>query len=139
MPNTFVIRAHKAKDAGAKEKKMQYLLLIYGDESAYGQGTPAEQEANMKEWNDYTVDLRNAGVFTAGEALHPTATAKSVRDQNGTAQVVDGPFAETKEQLGGFYLLDTPDLDTAIMWAHRCPGSKYGTIEVREVQVFPTQ
>ena len=116
---------------------MQYMLLIYGNEANRGNGSEAEQQAEMKKWFDYTEEMRSAGVFKAGDALQPTATATSVRDDSGDALVTDGPFAETKEQLGGYYLLDVADLDEAIKWAHKCPGSRYGTIELRPIMEFP--
>jgi hypothetical protein len=116
---------------------MQYLLLIYGDENQRFNVSEAEQEASMAEWFQYTADLRSSGVMKAGDALQPTSTATSVRDQGGEPMVTDGPFAETKEQLGGYYLLDVADLDEAIKWAHKCPGARTGTIELRPVVVFP--
>jgi hypothetical protein len=113
------------------------MLLIYGDESGRGNLGEAEQEAEMAKWFGYTEEMRSAGVMSAGDALQPTATATSVRDKDGEAMVTDGPFAETREQLGGYYLLDVPDLDEAIKWAHKCPGARYGTIELRPVMEFP--
>ena len=116
---------------------MQYMLLIYGNESARGEGSEAEQQAEMQKWFDYTEEMRSAGAMKAGDALQPTATATSVRDDGGQPLVTDGPFAETKEQLGGYYLLDVADLDEAIKWAHKCPGARYGTIELRPIMEFP--
>jgi hypothetical protein len=115
---------------------MHYMLLIYGDESSQGQGSEAEQQAEMAKWFAYTEEMRSAGVFQAGDALQPTGTATTVRDNGGEPLVSDGPFAETKEQLGGYYLLEVADLDEAIKWAHKCPGSRYGSIELRPVVVF---
>ena len=116
---------------------MRYMLLIYGDESAYSNVSEADQEAEMAKWFSYTEEMRNAGVSTAGDALQPTATATSVRDNGGEPLVSDGPFAETKEQLGGYYLLEVADLDEAIKWAHKCPGARSGTIELRPIMEFP--
>jgi hypothetical protein len=116
---------------------MQYMLLIYGNENGWANATEAEQQAEMEKWNVYTEEMRASGVFKAGDALQPTATATSVRDDGGEPLVTDGPFAETREQLGGYYLLDVPDLDAAIKWAHKCPGAKWGTIELRPVIEFP--
>jgi hypothetical protein len=113
---------------------MRYLLLIYGDESKYAALSEAELEADMKEWWEYTAAIKAAGASPGGEALQPTSTATSVRDDNGRPLVTDGPFAETREQLGGYYLLDVENLDEAITWAHRCPGTKFGTIELRPIQ-----
>jgi hypothetical protein len=115
---------------------MRYLLLIYGDESTYGQMSEAELQADMQKWFEYTNALREAGATSGGEALQPTTTATSVRDDNGSPLVTDGPFAETREQLGGYYVLDVENLDEAIKWAHRCPGVNYGTIELRPIQEF---
>jgi hypothetical protein len=116
---------------------MRYMLLIYGNESARGGGSEAEQQAEMQKWTDYTEEMRSAGAMVAGDPLEPTATATSVRDNGGEPLVTDGPFAETKEQLGGYYLLDVADLDEAIKWAHKCPGARYGTIELRPIMEFP--
>lgn len=115
---------------------MKYMLLIYGGESAMAAASPQEQEAEMAKWFAYTDDLRSAGVMMAGDALHPTATATSVRVRDGKAITTDGPFAETKETLGGYYLLDVPTLDVALDWAAKCPGAAYGTIEVRPLMEF---
>jgi hypothetical protein len=115
---------------------MRYLLLIYQDESRYGQMSEAEIEANMGQWFEYTAAITAAGASPGGEALQPTATATSVRDDNGNPLVTDGPFAETREQLGGYYLLDVENLDEAIKWAHRCAGISNGTVELRPIQEF---
>ena len=113
---------------------MRYLLLIYGDPEAYGKLSEAEMQADMQKWWEYDSAIKAAGASPGGEALQPTATATSVRDDNGNPLVTDGPFAETREQLGGYYLLDVENLDEAIKWAHRCPGVKFGTIELRPIQ-----
>ena len=110
---------------------MQYMLLIYGDESRRGDGPP-----DLEPWIEYGEWLTGEGLMKAGDALQPTATATSVRAPDGEPIVSDGPFAETKEQLGGYYLIDAPDLDKALEAAKRCPGARFGTIEVRPVQVF---
>ena len=115
---------------------MRYMLLIYGDEAGWGESSEAEQQAEMAKWFAYTEEMRAAGVTPGGEALQPTATATTVRDNGGEPLVSDGPFAETREQLGGYYLLDVADLDEAIKWAHKCPGVKNGSIELRPVVEF---
>ncbi len=115
---------------------MKYAILIYGDEAQLGETPEEAMKAVMDEWWGYEGQLQEAGVKLAGEALQPTATGKSVRAQDGKTSVSDGPFAETKEQLGGFYLLDVKDEDEAIEWARKCPGAKFGTIEVRPIQPF---
>jgi hypothetical protein len=116
---------------------MRYMLLIYADESGRSNISEEDQQAQMAKWFGYTEEMRAAGVSDQGDALQPTATATCVRDNDGEPLVTDGPFAETKEQLGGFYLLDVADLDEAIKWAHKCPGAAAGTIELRPIQEFP--
>ena len=119
---------------------MQYLLLIYGDEAAGNERFEAmsEEERNqmLGGWWTYDNQLREAGVHVAGEALHPTMTAKTVRVQNGEPMVTDGPFAETKEQLGGFYLIDVASEQEALDWAAKMPSHPFGSVEVRQVMVF---
>jgi len=116
---------------------MQYLLLIYGDEQLQGDVPEDQREAVMKAWYEYTDWLGEKGWMRAGDALLPTTEATSVRVQDGERVVTDGPFAETKEQLGGYYLLDVDHLDDAIEAAARCPGAAYGTIELRPVMQLP--
>jgi hypothetical protein len=116
---------------------MRYMLLIYGDESGWGNLSEADQQSEMAKWYAYTEEMRAAGVSNQGDALQPTATATSVRSKNGEPIVTDGPFAETKEQLGGYYLLDVADLDEAIKWANKCPAAPVGTVELRPIQEFP--
>jgi hypothetical protein len=115
---------------------MQYLLLIYGDEKAAADMSKEAIDAEMGEYTAYTENLEKSGIMRAGEALHPTSAATTVRVQNGKTLTTHGPFAETKEQLGGFYLLDCNNLDEAIEWAAKCPGARGGSIEVRPVVDF---
>ncbi len=119
---------------------MQYILLIYGNEAmrneAMGAMSEEEQNAEMGKWFAYSESLRQAGVHVAGEALHPTPTASTVMMPNGEPLVTDGPFAETKEQLGGFYIIDVPSKDVALEWAAKIPSAPYGPVEVREVMTF---
>jgi hypothetical protein len=115
---------------------MRYLLLIYSDESAYASMSEAELQADMAKWGEYTNEIVAAGASPGGDALQPTSTATTVRDDGGKPIVTDGPFAETKEQLGGYYLLDVENLDAAIEWAHKCPAARYGTIELRPIQEY---
>jgi hypothetical protein len=117
---------------------MKYLLLIYGNEKAMGSAAPDATKQIVSAYNAYTTALRESGSYIAGEALQPTATATAIRGAGSAAKVTDGPFAETREQLGGFYMIDTPDLDGAIAWARRCPGTEYGTVEVRPVWTIPS-
>ena len=116
---------------------MRYMLLIYGHELAQ-QGLTAEQEAViLSAWYHYTMDLQQAGKWLGGAALQTTATATTVRGIDGRTLVVDGPFAETKEQLGGYYLIEATDLDDAIAWARRMPHVPLGgSVEVRPVEEF---
>jgi hypothetical protein len=115
---------------------MQYLLLIYGDEKAGADMSKEALDAQMSEYNAYTEDMRKSGVMRAGDALYPTSSATTVRVQNGKTVTTHGPFAETKEQLGGYYLVDCNNLDEAIAWAAKCPGAREGSIEVRPVVDF---
>ena len=111
----------------------QYMLLIYGPDAA---PDPEQAAAEMPRWFQYTQELQDAGAMRAGEALHPTDSATTVRVRDGETQITDGPFAETKETLGGFYLIDVPDLDTALRYAAKMPNITYGTVEVRPVVDF---
>jgi hypothetical protein len=112
----------------------QYMLLIYGD-PADAPG-PDEQQAQHERWFAYTEQLRESGALRAGDALERPDTATTVRVRDGETIVSDGPFAETKEILGGYYLLDVPDLDAALGWAAKMPNITYGSVEVRPVMVF---
>ena len=111
---------------------MQYLLLIY-QEPPPAEPTPAEWGTMMTEYNAYTAWLREAGLFVGGEALHPVSDATTVSVRDGRRIVTDGPFAETKEHLGGYYLIEAADLDAAIEAAARVPGAKVGKVEVRPI------
>jgi hypothetical protein len=115
---------------------VRYLLLIYGPEWDSSQMTPEQQEAVMEEWTDYSASLLKRGAMEGGEALEGTATATTVRVRNGETVTTDGPFAETNEVLGGFYLLNCKDLDEAIEMAAACPGARNGSIELRPVSEF---
>lgn len=116
---------------------MRYMLLIYGDETDYAKMSPAEQEADMAAWFAYTEELRRSGKHLGGEALLPTATATTVRGAADQTLTADGPFAETKEQLGGYYLIEATDLDEAIAWSAKMPHiPQGGAVEVRPVMEF---
>jgi hypothetical protein len=110
---------------------MQYMLLIYDDETQWGRMSEEDRGGVMREYFEYTSQLRDAGAFASGGQLQPTATATTVRIQNGEQMVTDGPFAETKEQLGGFYIVEAETIDEAIEWAAKIPSARYGSIEVR--------
>lgn len=111
-----------------------YAILINHDENAAS--TEAEQNQVMSAYMAYTEEMQKAGKYKGGEALQPEVTGKRVRVRNGKREVIDGPFAETKEVLGGFYLVDAKDEAEAVEWAAKCPGAQYGTIEVRPVIAF---
>jgi hypothetical protein len=111
---------------------MRYLLLIYTAE-ATEPPPPDVRESEMKAYGAFTEDIRKRGLMQAGEALEPTSTATTVRVQDGRTVTTDGPYAETKEALGGFYLVDARDLDEAIELAARIPAAKHGAIEVRPI------
>lgn len=110
---------------------MQYLLMLYADESGFQRMTKPQQEEAVGAFAAYTEALRKSGAYVGSNRLAPAATATTVRLQNGKTQVLDGPYAESKEKIGGYYLIDVADLDAAISWAARCPGASFGTIEVR--------
>lgn len=112
---------------------MQYLLLLYSNESGWSKMTPAEQEQGVAAYRAYTQALSTAGVLVGSNRLQSSTTATTVRVTDGKSQVLDGPYVDSKEQLAGYYLIDAPDLDTALAWAARCPGASHGTIEVRPV------
>jgi hypothetical protein len=113
---------------------MQYMLLIYTP--AEGGPSPDELQAEHQRWMQYTQDLRESGVHVAGDALQGTHTATAVRVRDDETLVTDGPFAETKELLAGYYLIDVPDLDAALAWAAKIPSVGYGSVEVRPIMVF---
>jgi hypothetical protein len=112
---------------------MQYLLLLHSNESGWADMTQAEQQQGMAAYMAYTEALKKAGAFVGSNRLQPVSSATTVKITNGKQQVLDGPYADSKEQLGGYFLIEAADLDGAIAWAARCPGSSHGTIEVRPV------
>ena len=114
---------------------MRYLVLIYGSEQQWASMTPEAISEMLSGYNKYTQDLAEAGVLRAGDELQPVFTATTIRVRDGKTHTTDGPFAETKEQLGGYYMIETETLDEAIAWAAKCPGATYGSVEVRPVVV----
>ena len=112
---------------------MQYMLLIYGNEKGFAAmaGNPEAQQAMYAAYGRYGADMREAGVMRGGGELKPTHSATTVRVANDKTVTTDGPFAETREQLGGYYLIDVADLDQAVHWAARCPAAQGGSIEIR--------
>ena len=114
---------------------MQYLLLIYDSEKEWAKMSQAEQGKMYEEYMEFTSDIKAKGNHLAGHQLQPIATATTVRIRNGKRLTTDGPFAETKEQLGGFYMIEAKNLDEAIEIASRIPSAKVGSIEVRPLVV----
>ena len=116
---------------------MQYLLIIYEDEKQRKAQPPEEMGAMMGRYFALNDALKAAGAFVAGDALEPIATATTVRVRNGKAAFTDGPFAETMEQLGGYYLIEAENLDEALKWAAQIPAAETGSVEVRPIMVLP--
>jgi hypothetical protein len=112
---------------------MQYLLMLYSEEGGWSRMSRTEQEQAMGAYRAYTEALGQAGALVGSNRLQPTNTATTVRVANGKTQVLDGPFPDSKEQLGGYFLIDVPDLDAALSWAARCPAASHGIVEVRPV------
>jgi hypothetical protein len=112
---------------------MQYLLLIYDREAAWTTMADAERKRLMGDYLTFTADIKRTGHFVAGDALQPTHTATTVRVRDGKVATTDGPFAETREQLGGYYLIEAKDLDEATAIAARIPSAALGSIEIRPV------
>ena len=115
---------------------MRYLLLIYGPQWDRSAVAPEQMQAIMDEWTDYTADLVRRGVTEGGEALEPTSTATTVRVRDGQTLTTDGPFAETNEVLGGYYVINCDNLDQAIEIAAKWPGARDGSIELRPITDF---
>ena len=115
---------------------MKYLCLIYDEEATFGSMSKAEMDALMGDYFAFTKDIRQSGHYLGGNDLQPTRNATTVRVRNGRMSTTDGPFAETKEQLGGYYLIEAKDVDEALKIAERIPSARYGSIEVRPVMVF---
>jgi hypothetical protein len=118
------------------EGAMKYLCLIYDNEKNMSAMSPSDSEAFMGEYFVFTDGIRKSGHYIAGEALQPVQTATTVRIRNGKVSTTDGPFAETKEQLGGFYLIEARDLNDALQVASKIPSARLGSIEVRPVMTF---
>jgi hypothetical protein len=112
---------------------MKYLLMIYGNEAAIKAASKADNDQMLAAYGAYIEAMTKAGVMVGRNRLQLSTSATTVRVTNGKTQVLDGPYAETKEQLGGYLLIDVPDLDTALSWAARCPGASHGVMEVRPI------
>jgi hypothetical protein len=112
---------------------MKYMLLIYGDEAAYQRTSKEQRAQGTSAYVAYTEAMRKAGIIVGADRLEPSTSATTVRLAGGKTKVLNGPYAETKEQLGGYYIIDVPDLDAALSWAARCPGADGGVLEVRPI------
>ncbi|HEX3746818.1 MAG TPA: YciI family protein [Bryobacteraceae bacterium] len=112
---------------------MQYLLMGYVNENGWSALTQAQREQGMAAYGAYTDALTKAGALKGSNRLRPTSDATTVRFTDGKQQVLDGPYADSKEQLGGYFLIEAPDLDAALSWAARCPAASHGVVEVRPV------
>jgi hypothetical protein len=110
---------------------MQYMLLIYDDETRWASASEEDRGRIFEAYGAYTQELRDSGALVAGDPLQPTASATTVRVRDDEQLVTDGPFAETKEQLRGYYLVDVETLDEAVVWASKIPSARFGSIEVR--------
>ena len=110
---------------------MQYLLMLYIDETAWPQMTPAEKEQGAAAYTAYTEALQQAGALRGANRLQHSTAGTTIKLADGKPQVLDGPYADTKEQLGGYYLIEAADLDAALAWAARCPTASHGIVEVR--------
>ena len=116
---------------------MKYMLLVQGDEKQMNAATQVDDTGMSADYAAFNEAMVKAGVMVGGERLRPTSATTSVRVRDKKAVVLAGPYAETEEQLGGYYIIDVPDLDQAIEWAQKCPAAQYGTIEVRPI--WPTR
>jgi hypothetical protein len=119
-----------------RETVMKYMLLIYGDEEKMRAIPKDDANKMLPAYFAYTEALKKAGILVGSDRLQFTSTATTVRIREGKTNVVNGPYAEAKEQLAGYYIIDVPDMDSALSWASRCPGASAGTIEVRPVWVM---
>jgi hypothetical protein len=116
-----------------EEKTMQYMIINYTSPNDYATADGVREAAEGAAWGGYTKALMEAGVMVGGNALHPSSTATTLRIRNGARDIQDGPYATTKEQFGGYYIIDVPDLDAALEWASRNPAASSGAVEVRPI------
>jgi len=112
---------------------MEYLMLLYSQEDGWAAMTPEQQKQGVAAYQAYGEAAQKAGILKGSNRLQPISTATTVKMVDGKSQVLDGPYVDSKEQLGGYFMIDVPDLDTALEWAARCPGASHGTIEVRPI------
>jgi hypothetical protein len=121
------------RHAGEGDLDMQYMLMAYVNEGGWATLTQEQQQQGMAAYAAYAEALTKAGIVKGSNRLRPATDATVVRVADGKPQVLDGPFADSKEQLGGYFLIDVPDLDAAISWAARCPAAEHGAVEVRPI------
>jgi len=112
---------------------MEYMLLIFSANAQFEALSASQKSEGLAAYGAYNEALQKAGVLRGGNRLRPAETATTVRLKSGKTEVLNGPYAETREQLGGYFLIDAPDLDAALSWAARCPGASHGVVEVRPV------
>lgn len=115
---------------------MKYMVLIYVNEAQTPDFTKEEHQVAAQEWFAFNTEAEAAGILLNNDGLSPSANATTIRIREGKTLITDGPFAETHEQIGGYYMLDCNDLDEAISWAQKIPGAKYGAVEIRPVNVY---
>jgi hypothetical protein len=120
------------------ELAMQYMLMTYVNEAGWSKLTGAQREQGLGAYAAYSEALTKAGVLKSSNRLGSSSAATTVRIADGKSQVLDGPYADSKEQLGGYFLIEVPDLDAAIAWAARCPAAGHGVVEVRPLFTLPT-
>ena len=116
---------------------MQYLLMVYVNEAGFQKLSKAEQDAGVAAYTAYFQALKNSGTIVGLNRLQPSSTATTLRITDGKTQVLDGPYADSKEQLGGYYIIEVADFDAALSWAARCPATGHGTVEVRPFWAMP--
>jgi hypothetical protein len=127
---------HDAPRIERKERIMQYMLLVYWNEAERKSATKEETAETFAAYGAYTEALKKAGAFLAGSGLQDSSTATVVRAPNGKPTVLNGPYIESREQLGGYYLIEAADLDGALAWAARCPGARQDAVEVRPLMIY---
>ena len=125
---------HGVRPENVMEVHMQYLLLLYSEESGWSRMTPAAQEQAVAAYGAYGEALKKAGVYLGSNRLQSVSTATTVRVADGKSQVLNGPYAESREQLGGYYLIEAETIDEALDWAGRIPTARRGSVEVRPIQ-----
>src|SRR5262249_39784759 len=131
-----IMAAPRCRPHSPTEEPMQYMLMIYANEAGWNKLSPAQQEQGLAAYNAYTEALKKADVLRGATRLGPSSAATTVRVTDGKSQVLDGPYPDSKEQLGGYFLIEVPDLDAAISWASRCPGASHGVVEVRPIRTM---